>query len=84
MANSRQDTEKMMGGAGVGVGVVAAPPAISCNSSHEGSLSPGSGSATLMRHSPDINQHQQQQQQHPYGNNSPARTATPLCNRNRY
>ncbi|KAH8380502.1 hypothetical protein KR009_011146 [Drosophila setifemur] len=67
MANSRQETEKMMGGGGGGGGgsVTVSVPATcsgSMNGSHEGSLtlSPGSGSATLMRHSPDINQH-------PYG-----------------
>ncbi|KAH8257301.1 hypothetical protein KR038_006917 [Drosophila bunnanda] len=59
MANSRQETEKMMGG---GAASVPATCSSSMNGSHEGSLtlSPGSGSATLMRHSPDINQH-------PYG-----------------
>ncbi|XP_020817000.1 membrane metallo-endopeptidase-like 1 [Drosophila serrata] len=63
MANSRQETEKMMGG---GAASVPATCSSSMNGSHEGSLtlSPGSGSATLMRHSPDINQ------QHPYGNYS--------------
>ncbi|KAH8262529.1 hypothetical protein KR026_010145 [Drosophila bipectinata] len=65
MANSRQETEKMMGGGGGSGTVTVSVPATcsgSMNGSHEGSLtlSPGSGSATLMRHSPDINQH-------PYG-----------------
>ncbi|EDW40825.1 GM25127 [Drosophila sechellia] len=64
MANSRQETEKMMGGGHGGTVTVSVPATCSSsmNGSHEGSLtlSPSSGSATLMRHSPDINQH-------PYG-----------------
>ncbi|EDV95693.1 GH15848 [Drosophila grimshawi] len=59
MANSRQETEKMMAGC-VGVG-----PSGTINGggggSHEGSLtlSPVNGqhAATLMRHSPDIKKH---------------------------
>ncbi|KAH8406905.1 hypothetical protein KR222_011094 [Zaprionus bogoriensis] len=57
MANSRQETEKMMASTGVGVG-------------HDGSLtlSPANGqqNATLMRHSPDIKKHPHPHVPHPY------------------
>lgn len=60
MANSRQETEKMMANATTG----------SVALGHDGSLtlsSPGNGqqTATLMRHSPDIKKHPQHPV-HPY------------------
>ncbi|EDW17464.2 uncharacterized protein Dmoj_GI12630, isoform B [Drosophila mojavensis] len=68
MANSRQETEKMMAGcAGGGMGMASGGGG--GGGSHEGSIthSPVNGqNATLMRHSPDIKKHPQHA--HPYDN----------------
>ncbi|TDG48137.1 hypothetical protein AWZ03_005554 [Drosophila navojoa] len=75
MANSRQETEKMMAGcAGGGMGMASGGNGsggvgVGGGGSHEGSitLSPVNGqNATLMRHSPDIKKHPQHA--HPYDN----------------